>query len=125
MRFTLILPKIGPAKLVIIPLTDYLLALDFTCLKYSNTAKRFAMKATLDIPDALYRRVKAKSAMAGHPAREVAIRLFSEWVEEPVRAEPDAADAQQKLPAWFGAAHAYAAKVRLRNADLRTRRRLI
>ncbi len=70
------------------------------------------MKATLEIPDALYRRVKAKSALAGHPIREVAIRLFSEWVEEPVRSEPDVSGSQQKIPAWFGVAHPYAAKVK-------------
>jgi hypothetical protein len=70
------------------------------------------MKATRDIPDALYRRVKAKSALAGHPVREVAIRLFSEWVQEPVRSEPDDSNAQQNLPTWFGVAHAYAAKVK-------------
>lgn len=40
--------------------------------------------------------------MAGHPVREVAIRLFSEWVEEPVHSKPDVSVSQQKLPAWFG-----------------------
>lgn len=71
-----------------------------------------SMKATLEIPDALYRRVKAKSALAGHPVREVAIRLFSEWVEDTRRPAPIASDAPQKLPPWFGVAHAYAAKVK-------------
>jgi hypothetical protein len=40
------------------------------------------MKATIDIPDELYRRVKAKSALAGRPVREVAIELFQRWLDE-------------------------------------------
>ncbi len=70
------------------------------------------MKATLDIPDALYRRVKAKSALAGHPIREVAIRLFSEWADQPPEAAPALEEPPKKLPPWFGAANSYAAKVK-------------
>ena len=33
------------------------------------------MKATLKIPDDLYRRVKARSAMEGRPMRSVAVQL--------------------------------------------------
>lgn len=40
------------------------------------------MKATIDIPDELYRKVKAKSALEGRPVREVAIELFRTWVDE-------------------------------------------
>lgn len=39
------------------------------------------MKATIDIPDELYRRVKAKSALEGRPVRAVAIELFRAWVD--------------------------------------------
>ena len=70
------------------------------------------MKATLEIPDALYRRVKAKSALAGHPVREVAIRLFSDWVDKPIEPDPVISDAPQKLPSWFGVARVYATKVK-------------
>jgi hypothetical protein len=38
------------------------------------------MKATIDIPDDLYRRVKARSAMLGRPVREVTIELFRRWL---------------------------------------------
>ena len=38
------------------------------------------MKATLDIPDDLYRRVKARSALEGRPLRSVAIELFQTWL---------------------------------------------
>ncbi len=41
------------------------------------------MKATLDIPDDLYRRVKARSAMEGRPVRSVAVELFQNWLDGP------------------------------------------
>jgi hypothetical protein len=41
------------------------------------------MKATLDIPDDLYRRVKARSAMEGRPLRSVAMELFQNWLDGP------------------------------------------
>lgn len=39
------------------------------------------MKATIDIPDDLYRRVKAKTALKGRAVREVTIELFQKWVD--------------------------------------------
>lgn len=77
-----------------------------------NTAILFYMKATLDIPDALYRRVKSKSALAGRPIREVAIRLFSEWADQPMETESAAKESPQETPPWFGVVNAYAAKVK-------------
>ena len=41
------------------------------------------MKATLDIPDDLYKRVKARSALEGKPIRSVAIELFQRWIQVP------------------------------------------
>ncbi len=40
------------------------------------------MKATIDVPDDLYRRVKAKSALEGRPVREVTIELYRRWLRE-------------------------------------------
>jgi plasmid stability protein len=40
------------------------------------------MKATIDIPDDLYRRLKAKTALKGRAVRDVAIELFRNWVQE-------------------------------------------
>ncbi|HZO32792.1 MAG TPA: hypothetical protein VFH48_43165 [Chloroflexota bacterium] len=40
------------------------------------------MKVTIEIPDELYRRVKAKSALEGRSVRAVAIELFERWLEE-------------------------------------------
>lgn len=41
------------------------------------------MKATLDLPDDLYRRVKARSALEGRPVRSVAVELFQSWLDAP------------------------------------------
>ena len=40
------------------------------------------MKATIDIPDELYRRVKARTAQEGRRIREVTIDLFLQWLDE-------------------------------------------
>ncbi len=40
------------------------------------------MKATIDVPDDLYRRVKAKSALEGRAVREVTIELYQRWLGE-------------------------------------------
>jgi hypothetical protein len=54
------------------------------------------MKATIDIPDDLYRMVKARSALEGRPIRAVAIELFQRWLDEATpwtdgSSEPDSA----------------------------------
>lgn len=38
------------------------------------------MKATFNLPDELYREVKARSALEGRPVREVVIALFQQWL---------------------------------------------
>jgi hypothetical protein len=38
------------------------------------------MKATIEIPDDLYRKLEAKSASEGRPLQDVAIELLGEWV---------------------------------------------
>jgi hypothetical protein len=53
------------------------------------------VKATIDIPDDLYHKVRAKSALAGRPVREVAIELFRRWLEE------DATPAEQTAEQWL------------------------
>lgn len=49
------------------------------------------MKATFDLPEDLYRRVKAKSALQGRPVRDVVVELFGAWVTSrgPRRAKKD------------------------------------
>jgi hypothetical protein len=38
------------------------------------------MKATIDIPDQLYRQVKARAALEGRAVREVTIELYTDWL---------------------------------------------
>ena len=62
----------------------------------------------MEIPDDLYRLVKAKSALEGRAVREVALELFAGYVQEepagtgatPVE-EPRLIDGEP-APAWFG-----------------------
>ena len=39
------------------------------------------MKTSMELPDELYRRVKSKSALEGRAVRDVAIELFTKWVD--------------------------------------------
>jgi hypothetical protein len=58
------------------------------------------MKTTLDIPDDLYRRVKAKSALQGRAVREVTIDLYTRWLSRPE--ESASTDAGRDwLSAWL------------------------
>jgi len=41
-----------------------------------------SMKATIDIPDDLYRQVKAEAALRGLTVREVTTRLYRRWLRE-------------------------------------------
>jgi hypothetical protein len=71
------------------------------------------MKATIDIPDELYRQVKSKSALRGQAVREVAINLFQNWVlqaDEP-STEKNTPPAKDDVPTWFGSARKYAKHV--------------
>jgi hypothetical protein len=54
------------------------------------------MKATIDIPDELYRRVKAKSALEGKRIRDVTIELYRRWL-----AETEAYSPAQTPEAWL------------------------
>ena len=50
------------------------------------------MKATFEIPDDLYRQVKARSAMEGRPLRSVAEELFQNWLSGDHQPAPLAAN---------------------------------
>lgn len=41
-----------------------------------------AVKTTIDIPDELYRQVKARCALLGKKIREVTVELYQKWLEE-------------------------------------------
>ncbi len=70
------------------------------------------MKATIEVPDELYRRVKAKSAREGRRLREVTVELYQHYIgqdETPSKSAPRKATAAEPLPegreipSWFGA----------------------
>lgn len=41
------------------------------------------MKAAFDIPDNVYRSVKARGAIEGRPLRSIAVELFQNWLQAP------------------------------------------
>ncbi len=54
----------------------------------------------MDIPDDLYRRVKAKSALQGRAIREVTMELYQRWLAD--EAEPEREQsAGQWLSGWL------------------------
>lgn len=68
------------------------------------------MKATIEIPDDLYRQVKAKSALDGRTIREVTIELYQTWVTQPA-APADTRTPEQQLEDWFALADKLAANL--------------
>ena len=75
------------------------------------------MKTTIDIPEEVYRKVKAKSAMEGRPVRDVAITLFRAWVEQPdpqrtASDDPSKASGEPSAPPWFASLRSYARNAR-------------
>jgi hypothetical protein len=68
------------------------------------------MKATIDIPEELYRQLKAKSALEGRAVREVTAELFQLYVEGRVAERPRrrelarAKAGEDALPPWVGIA---------------------
>lgn len=84
------------------------------------------MKATVDIPDELYRQVKAKSALEGRPVREVAVELFQYYVGRRGKASspPPTERAGVVLladgkaaPSWFGLARKHMRKAEDHDID--------
>lgn len=63
------------------------------------------MKATIEIPDDLYRQVKARSALSGQSVRDVTIGLYRTWLLEGTspQTRPDAATPVAAADAWLTA----------------------
>ena len=74
--------------------------------QYRNTALRLsgdfaiipAMKATMQIPDEMYREVKAKSALEGRSVRSVTVMLYASWLRGLVPNPENAPEAPTKKP---------------------------
>ncbi len=61
-----------------------------------------AMKTTIDIPDELYRRVKAAAALKGRRIRDVTIELYERWLRQEGSAQPAQEGSRQEwLDAWI------------------------
>lgn len=60
----------------------------------------FDMKTTIEIPCALYRRVKAKSSLDGQPVRAVTQRLYELWLDGSVSLDEPAGTATGGKGAW-------------------------
>lgn len=54
------------------------------------------MRATIDVPDDLYRRVKAKSALQGRTVRDVTEGLYRTWL-----ADDETAPSPESSAAWM------------------------
>jgi len=70
------------------------------------------MKATLNIPDDLYRRVKARSALEGRPIRSVAVELFRSWLDAPATpgvepAPSELTEAELNAAPWLAISRRY------------------
>lgn len=70
------------------------------------------MKATFDLPDDLYRSVKARSALEGRSLRSVAVELLQQWLSSsaspPDEAREDSlTEAELKKYPWLESARSY------------------
>ena len=92
--------------------------------KYSYTA---SMKTSLEIPDALYRRVKARSALEGKSVRDVTIGLFEGWLAEPRTGASviDEADRPAAAAAWLRRWGELGESVAASATDARTTREIL
>jgi hypothetical protein len=63
--------------------------------------KMALMKATMMIPDELYRGVKAKSALLGLTVREVTVDLFRKWLTEDEIREADETPTTDWVAEWL------------------------
>ncbi len=59
------------------------------------------MKATVDIPDQLYRQIKSRAAMEGRAVREVTIELYEQWLANAsAPGQTESRDATAWLARW-------------------------
>ena len=62
------------------------------------------MRTTLDIPDAMYRRIKARSAEEGRTVRSITLVLYSQWLGDSHPEERHGSTRRKRSakPVWFG-----------------------
>ena len=64
-----------------------------------NMVYNKSMKTTIDIPDELYRRLKAAAALRGRRIRDVTIELYERWLAE--QAPPQEGDLAEARQDWL------------------------
>jgi hypothetical protein len=52
----------------------------------------YGMKTTIEIPDELYRKLKARSAASGKTVREVVVGLVQEWLKGSLKGRTDSVE---------------------------------
>ncbi len=91
--------------------------------EYSYTGR---VKATVDIPDALFRQVKARSALGGRTIRDVTIEAYQRWLAE---TPAPYSTTDEALPTagetWLAAWEALAAEIAEGAVDRRTPREIL
>jgi hypothetical protein len=84
------------------------------------------MKATVEIPDTLYRRIKARSALDGRTVRDVTIELYERWLAESGPAgAPDELDRPSAAATWIRRWTALDERLGAEPADQRTTRDIL
>jgi hypothetical protein len=84
------------------------------------------VKATIEIPDALYRQIKARSALCGRSVRDVTIEAYRRWLAEtPATYGTDEDEQPAAADAWLAAWDALAEEIAAQPADVRTPREIL
>lgn len=86
------------------------------------------MKATIEIPDATYRRIKARAALDGRSVREVTIELYERWLAESAASDPSGVTADERAAtaaAWLAGWQALGASIAEPRDEHRTTREIL
>ena len=84
------------------------------------------MKATIEIPDALYRQIKARSALDGRSIRDVTIEAYRRWLAETPATYGTADDEPTSAAeAWLAGWEALASEIAEAATDRRTTREIL
>lgn len=81
------------------------------------------MKATVDIPDQLYRRVKARAALEGRAVRDVTIELYEHWLGDRPADSPD--ERKAAAAAWIARWQELGERIAAEAKDPRTTRQIL
>jgi hypothetical protein len=84
------------------------------------------VKATIDIPDGLYRQIKARTALGGRTVRDVTIEAYQRWLAETPAPYASTDDGPATAgEAWLDAWQALVAEVEQGDVDQPTTREIL